>query len=229
MLPYPIDKYLPEIWRLNQTDPKYTAFVNKMNSLILAWRTSILGLYFLKDPVRCPELLLDELMYYLGVEILTTDTENTKRHKAYNAISAQSTRGLWADWTHSITYAKAIIDAITGLDGRIVHWWDSDADDWIMCGDGIVESGWSKLAILGGTGSDPFGFWEVGFGTEIVIPGNIYINCHYGINVSTLTPTQIANIVAAFQFEIAPAYFILYLGYIDVSGNFQVYANGIIS
>jgi hypothetical protein len=75
---------------------------------------------------------------------------------------------------------------------------------------------------------DLLGLAIIGDGTEVEIVGNIYIDCHYGIFVSTLTAAQIIQIVDDMAIDIVPAYMRVYLGYIDATGAFINYAGGTI-
>jgi len=54
-------------------------------------------------------------------------------------------------------------------------------------------------------------------------PAVTYIDCHFGINVPTLTAAQIASIKAQLIYDVVPCYFYIYYGYIDGSSVFQLY------
>ena len=119
-----------------------------------------------------------------------------------------------------------MIDNITGLDAVLLKVVGND--DWIITGDGLTPSTffWGTMGADGI--DDELGLSLVGEGTEIEIQGNIFINAHDGITVATLTAAQVDQIVSELENEVAPAYFIINIGYIDTTGAFVTYAGGII-
>lgn len=101
-----------------------------------------------------------------------------------------------------------------------------DQDDWILVGDGLTPAAF-YWAALGADGvDDMLGIALIGKGDEIEVAGNIYIDCHKGVLVSTLTAAQIAQIVTELESDVAPAYMRIILGYINATGAFIEYANG---
>lgn len=70
-----------------------------------------------------------------------------------------------------------------------------------------------------------YGLSLIGAGTEIEIAGNIYID----VDNSGLSTDEVQQIVDELAVDIVPAYYIVNLGYVDGSGVFIIYANGIIS
>jgi hypothetical protein len=219
MIPIPFLNYIPKLFRDNAT-AETTALCNKADANIEAWLSDATNIQYLLDVERCPNNFLFSLGDYLAAGLKSQDSDRTKRQKIYKAIVTHKFR---STWTYS---AKIIIDAITGYDARIYT--AADSDDWILTGDGIVEVGTSWALLYDGA-TDPYGFSLIGDGTEIEIQGNIYINCHYGITASTLSAAQIADIVAQIGTDIVPAYMRIYLGYLDGTGAFIVYAGGTIT
>jgi len=219
MLPVPFLSYIPKLFRDNTT-AETTALCDKVDTNLEAWLADAVNMQYLLDVERCPAGFLIQLGNYLSAGIKAQDSETTKRQKIYKAIVTHKFR---STWTYS---AKIIIDSITGYDARIAT--ASDSDDWILTGDGVIEVGTSWALLYDGV-TDPYGLSLIGAGTEIEIQGNIYINCHYGITASTLTAAQIADIVAQIEFDIVPAYMIIYLGYLDGTGAFINYAGGTIT
>lgn len=219
MLPLPFINYIPKLFRDNQT-AETTALCDKADDNIEEWLEDAKNLQYLLDVERCPSNFLTVLGDYLSAGIKSRDSETTKRQKIYKAIVTHKYRSTW------VYSAKLIIDAITGYDAAIYT--ASDSDDWIMTGDGIIEVGTSWALLYDGV-TDPYGFSLIGAGTEIEIQGNIYIDCHDGVIGSTLTADQIADIVENIETDIVPAYMIIYLGYINSSGQFVVYAGGTIT
>jgi len=219
LLPYPFENYASKLHRDNP-DAAYLALVAKMNSIMLSWYNELMELYFAKMPERVSSDLLNELGYFLGAGFLPYDSEVTKRLKIKNAIATHKKRGLW---TQNV---KIKIDTITGYSSAIIYV-PSTTEDWIE-DDGIVSAGtyWNSEGV--GFDSAYLGINEIGGYTDPEMRGNIYINCHVGINTPVLTSSQIAQIVDAIAEDDCPAYFAVYLSYINSSGQTIVYANGTI-
>lgn len=115
------------------------------------------------------------------------------------------------------------------------YYFDTDTDDIIMTSDDG-----SKNAIIGTDGVDDWGpdimaspYYTsggdpdlgddiVGAGTEIQIPGNVYIN----VDNPFLTTEQITQIVDSIKDVTCPAYFRVFLCYLNDQGNPVVYAGG---
>lgn len=218
LLPIPSINFFPSGY--DKTDPKLTALSDKIDSIFTAIENETFQLAWLKQPEKCPAKYLDELGYMYNAGLLQSDSDRTKRQKISSAIASHKIRGSW------VNHAKIIIDAITGYSAVIFR--GADADDFILCGDGVLEAG-TDWAILGGDGTSPYGFSLIGSGSEVEIPGNIYINLHPGIYTAVLSSDQIAQIVLNIAMDIVPAYMIVYLGYLDSTGSFIVYSGGTIS
>lgn len=218
MLPIPSFRFWPKIF---QGDPRTASTAAKMDTHLTAWGKDTLGLRRLIRPDECPSIFLGVFGYMLNAGILPLDSDQVKRRKIRDAIATHKIRGSWAN------DAKKRIDNITGLNAVIVT--QTGLDDWILCGDGTEPPAF-YWAALGVDGIDyGLGISLIGEGTEIEVAGNIYINLHYGITTPVLTAAQIAQIVQELSTDVAAAYYIIYLGYVDGAGMFQIYAGGIIS
>lgn len=219
MLPIPSIDFIPKIFKDRATEDTIT-FTDYLDNTFLSWFTDVKNIDRLMDIDCCPEKFLTYLGNMINAGIQTVDSDRTKRQKIYQAINTHKKRGTWTN------HAKIIIDAITGYDARFYK--TTDADDWILCGDGDIETG-VNWAILGGDGTAPYGMSLIGDGTELEIWGNIYIDCHYGIYTAVLSAAQIEQIVNDIAMDIVPAYVRVYLGYVNTSGQFVVYTGGTIS
>ena len=219
LFPTPSLNYFPKSYRDNPSDG-ITALSSALDYQINGLETEILQLAWLKQIEKCPSQFLDEFGYLFSAGLLNSDSDRTKRQKIKSAIMTQKRRGSWVD------NAKPVIDAITGYSSAIFN--TGDQDDWILTGDGVIE-GSTDWAILGGNGTAPYGMSLIGLGSEVEIPGNIYINLHQGIYIAVLTAEQIYQIVVNIKTDIVPAYMIIYLGYVDSTGIFQVYSGGILN
>jgi hypothetical protein len=218
MLPNPFLNYFPKLY---QNDPKAQVLGLKMDSIFSGIKTDIFNLKRLNRCDECPGQFLDELDYLLQSNIKPTDTETIKRKKICNSVSAQKKRGTWED------DSKIRIDFITGYSSSIYTALSSD--DWILCGDGMLESSLNYWGSMGADGIDSnLGISLIGEGTEIEIQGNIYINLHVGYYTTVLTAAQIQQIVLEISTDIVPAYMRIYLGYADITGSFNLYSGGII-
>jgi len=222
MLPLPFEDHISVLLRKDIT-VKGQAFIDKVDALITEIRDEILEEYFLKSPLRVSSEFLIELDYYLKAGIKNKDSELTQRLKIQNSVQGHKERSLW------LTDAKPRIDAITGLDAVLYKLSDEQKDEWLLIGDEDTcpESYYS--ASLGYDDIDDYlGISLLGGGDEVEIPGNVYINCHEGIHTPVLTNEQILQIVEDFEKDICPAYFRIFLGYVDTSDIFIIYTNGVI-
>ena len=218
MIPNPLLKFFPKLY---QNDSKAASLASKMDSIFASIKSDILGLKRLNRADECPGQFLSELDYALQANVQKGDTELQKRKKISNAIATQKKRGTWQN------DAKIRIDNITGYSSDIYK--ASTSDDWILCGDGMIENDQNYYASLGVDGIDNnLGISLIGDGTEIEIQGNIYINLHIGIYTAVLSAAQILQIVNEIATDIVPAYFRVYLGYADITGAFNLYSGGAI-
>lgn len=224
LLPLPFEDFIPNnLLRGLENSPSGQALVDWMNTNYLDFEDEILEVRWFKLPERCPSFLLDELGYILSADIRAGDTERQKRRKIRNAVSSQALRGSWK------YDAKVRIDNITGYDSKIFSIALSVSDDAIMLSreSSDPETYWSTMSARDGT-DDLLGMWMVGDFTEPVIPGNIRIDCHDGYHTAILSAETITKLISELTNDVAPAYFILYLGYTDATGAFETYPNGII-
>lgn len=218
LIPKPIINFFPKLF---QDDSKAQALANKMDAQLAQWFADILNIKALARPEEIPPALVTELDFLLSGNGQTNDTDTQRRQKVQSAVSRHKRRGTWA------YDVKPTLDIITGYDSRV--WGGQFSDDWILCGDGITESPTNYWASMGVDGiDDQLGIGLIGDGTEWEVNGNIYINLHYGYYTAILSNATILNIVSQIKDEVVPAYFRVYLGYVNVSGQFVVYPNGTI-
>jgi len=225
LLPMPFADFMPQILK-NDSNPIGTIYTNKLDSMYGQLEGEIIEMQYFKTAWRCKSDFLDELGYFLAADLKNGDSELTKRKKISNAIMTHTKRSLWDS-------TKAILDAITGYDARIISNTLATSDDSIEMGytsdETLNGSAASYMSTEGTNGTDAnLGTWEVGAGSEIVIPGNIYINLHYGITTAILSAAQITQIKDAITLDIVAAYFIVYLGYLDGTSSFILYSGGTI-
>lgn len=217
-LPTPFEDFIPKFFKesLNQAGQN---MASKIDTHLAAWLLDIKKIEWIRRPEQIPAEFLDIMGSFLAAGIEPQDTETQKRKKIYNAVNSHKLRGVFND------DVKPIIDAIAGDSARILGNSFFDSDEWILVGDGVVISDPSVYwASMGADGIDTdLGIALIGDGTEIKIAGNIYIDCHENINVSTLTADQVAQIKLDLEGKRVPAYYKVFLGYVDVSGNFQIY------
>jgi hypothetical protein len=101
---------------------------------------------------------------------------------------------------------------------------DDGSSNTVLGTDGVEDFGPDLMAgpYFVGSGDPDLGMDLVGSGTEIQIPGNVYIN----VDNPFLTAEQIAQIVASLDYTTVPAYFRVFLCYLNDQGNPVVYAGG---
>lgn len=56
-----------------------------------------------------------------------------------------------------------------------------------------------------------------------IVKGAVYVNCHVGIFISTLTLAQIESIKAQLIYDVVPVYFYFYYGFINAGGAWVEY------
>ena len=216
MFPIPSIKFIPRIF---QSDNKAITFAAFLDSYLMQIRDDVLRLPRTYRADEVNSIYLEELGYFLNANIKNIDTDATKRKKIFNAVATHKLRGTW------VSDAKKRIDNITGYDSAIIT--AANSADWILVGDEATS--FVYYATMGVDGIDNgLGLDLIGEGTEIEIAGNIYINLHQGIYTAVLSNAIILQIVAEIKDDVVPAYNRIYLGYVDASGNFNIYANGVI-
>jgi len=221
MIPVPSINFFPKVFR-DYPDEALIALTNKLDDLFIEWFENAKSISNFSRVERCPSEFLKELGYLFGADISTYDDDREIRLKIYNAIRINKKRGTW------VSHVKLIVDSIAGYDSRLYSLGEgSDPDDWILTGNGELEQS-SNWAILGGDGEHPYGMYLIGEGSEIEIPGNIYVNCHFGIYTVVLTNEQVFKMVSDLKTFALPAYMRIYLGYLDESGVFIIYEGGTI-
>ena len=232
MFPIPSSLYIPKIHRENTDDPKYLAFTGMIDDQLTLLKNEIFSLQHLKSSVRCPGALLPELAFKLGVTLLPTDTEDIKRHKIFYAMKSYRYKGCFDVATHLtvdeipwIRTIKTVIDNVTGYSCAqdIV----AEEDQWIICGDGVVEL-LNNYAIIGGDGNSPYGIYLSGSGAEPAGWGNVYIDLHPGVHTAVVSNAQIVEIAGILLDDMIPAYIVVYLCYVNTLGAFEVYTGGTI-
>jgi hypothetical protein len=216
MLPYPSINFFPKLFA---NDVNAIALAAKIDSYILVMKNDVIRIPRLYRADQANSLYLNELGYWLNANIKEFDSEEIKRKKIYNAIATHKVRGTW------IYDCKIRIDNITGYNSSLFNL--IGTSDWILCGDGISEIEYYATGGVDGI-DDELGLDLIGDDTEVVIPGNVYIDCHLGIFTPVLTATQISEIVIEIQDDVVPAYYRVQLGYINTSGVFTVYSGGTI-
>jgi len=216
MIPTPSINYIPRLMSDN-IDPAGTALTNKLDTHLESLLSDVIGLGYLLSPDRCPDAALDQFGYFLNADITQQDTNQQKRQKIYGAIATHKKRGEWAN------DVKIKIDFLVG-DNAVIYR-AIQVGDPIFCGD--IDNGdfssFNWMLFGGGDATSAENAIDfVGDGTEIEIPGNIFIDCHSTIHVSTLTAEQLAQIVNYIMDSI-PVYYRINLGYTDGTGAFNIY------
>jgi hypothetical protein len=209
MLPKPFNDFIPKFFN---RDTKLTAFSNKIDELLTSFESDTLGLNTFIDPFRCPLSVLTELGYLLNAGLKSNDTERQKRIKVATAVLGHKRRGSFQE------DAKPKIDNIAGGDSQIFR--STVSGDWILGGDGeVIPSGsyWGTMA--GDATDDDLGLLLIGDGTELEVAGNIYID----VDNNSLNANEVQQIVDELQDDIVPAYFRVYIGYVNISGQFIIY------
>ena len=221
MLPVPFNKYLPQIAK-NNPDDGWTALSDKIDEIIADIINDINGIDYIKNPFRIDSNLLYYAGELLAAGILNSDSVTVKRSKYYSAVKNHKNRGLWTE------HVKTVIDAITGYSASLLAS-TGDSDDSIFLANEVNDPPyyWNTWQPEDGV-DDALGALWVGAFTEGYIAGNIQIDCHTGVNLPVLSAATIQLLRDALENEVVPAYMVVYLGYINVSGQFTVYANGII-
>jgi hypothetical protein len=221
ILPYPSLQFFPKLMR-DSADDGTRALAAKLDALLLRWEALGIGIEALHRPEECPGQFLEELGYIVNAGIRPLDSEQTRRKKILYAVQAHKRRGSWR------RDAKIKIDAITGLSpgARLVDYGELGTDEWILCSDDAFPGAY-YWATMGYDGIDlELGIGLCGGYDDYELAGNVFIDCHEGVSTPVLSAATIEQIVGELEFDIAPAYFRIFLGYIDGTGAFQHYPGG---
>jgi len=216
ILPKPSIDYFPKVARDN-TDAGWIALSNKIDELCRRWELSTLSMEDFRDPVKIRPDLIIELGILLSAGIDLGDDERTRREKVSNAIDEHKKRGSFT------LQAKPVIDAITGFSSSLFN--DSEQfGDWIHFDDTIHDTAFKWGVWDAGITGDDFGQVLFVDGTENQLAGVVYIDLgDAGIPAGTID-----DVVEALENDIAPAYFVIFLGSVT-GGIFTKYPNGEIS
>lgn len=191
-----------------QPDPLAVSLASALDTAIGHVAGDISGMRDWLVPEACASSLVDELAYELGVDILRTDSEETKRAKIANGVKSQKYKGLWVQ----DVYPR--IKNITGVAPVLTVYLDEPL--WILLGANTGPVTWS---IFGTDGVDTeTGFDLQGSGTELG-PGSVQIDIGAGQSAN------VVRIVEELRDDVCPAYYIITLGYMS-AGVFIPYAGG---
>lgn len=128
LLPIPTIEHIPQY---DRAEPLCT----KMDKIFLEVQSDIIELKNILDPFACPARVLDIFARFLNTNCKTTDSEDIKRHRIWNAITDNKLFGTWEE-------TKRYIDDICGGDARLIF--PVPDDIWMLCGDGGVVDNLAK-------------------------------------------------------------------------------------
>lgn len=215
----PFKNYIPVIFR---DDPKTDALAAKADEHINEWKQDLRDLERIMRPDETPSKYLDELNELLSANFKPYDDDYTRRKKIQTAILKHKYRGSFS------LDVKGRLDLITGYSSRILKEDDVaifGTDDWILLSDGGVadsQVGTKYWAAMGVDGIDDDLGIALSGGEEVWVKVNCYIDMHEGINTAVLT----SDVLDACELEMEdarPAYYKIFLGYVDSLGEFQTY------
>lgn len=210
MLPISFIKYLPDPLFENIDDAGQD-LIDFIDNFMIEILDSILGIWYFSQPEQTAQITIEHWEQYLNIVNRSSKTIRQKRQQIQSAVAGHKKRGLWQD------SVKIIIDIIAGGDSQILS--DGTGSDWILTGDGRTPDTY-YWATFGVDGIDEeLGMDFIGEGTEVEIAGNIYID----VDNNALTTEQISQLVAELSTDVAPAYYRLFLGYINISDEFITY------
>jgi hypothetical protein len=207
-LPTPASAFLPAEY---QTAPEFPSLAAAIDRAMQGIQGDIIGMRDIIVAESCPSQLLIEVGALLNAGVLVSDTDRTKRSKVAGAVHGQKSHGLW-------TELKEICDAISGANA--VMYLGISADWPVRIGDLTAYNLGNMWSLRGGAG-DGFGIIRTGGGTEAIVPGNIYVD----VGTNALTADQVSQIVGLLKYDVAPAYYHVFIGY-TTAGVFTMYAGG---
>jgi hypothetical protein len=211
MIPVPFLKYIPKIFR---ADSKSVALANKADAHLALWKKDLTEIVRLIRADECPDYIVDELGFILSAGLKADDSILIKRKKVAFAVSNHKLRSTWPA-------TKILIDSITGYSATIISISLNDSG-WVLVGNADTDYG--DFALLGCDGiNDELGIDLNGYLDDLVEPGNIRINLQDGITTPVITAEVLAKVVNDITSEICPAYFRVFLGYVDGSGSYNTY------
>lgn len=220
MLPISFKKFIPKIFH---KDPKSDILGNKIDGDLVIWRKDVLDILRLNRADEIESRFLPELNILLNAGFKDYDDDRQKRKKIFNAVQGHRFRG-----TFNLD-VKQRLDLITEKSSRILD--DTDVeifgqDDWIMLTDGGAadfQVGTKYWGAMGVDGIDDDLGIALSGGDEVWVKVNVYIDLHEGFDTAILSQEIIDKCVLELA-DVAPAYFFVFLGYVDSSDNFQEYA-----
>lgn len=213
MIPIPFIKFIPKIF---QDDPLAIAMADKIDEHLQEWKDDVLSIRRFNRPDECPSSMIEELGTLLSAGLKSSDSDYQKRKKVATAIESHKNRGTF-DFD-----VKLKIDAITGYSpgARLVDIYETSR--WVLVDD-LTEAVANYYASLGKDGVDSdLGILLEGDSGK----GHVYIDCHEGVTTAVLTADDIESIKLDLE-DSVPVYFYVYLGYINSSGLFTTYTDGV--
>lgn len=202
-----IDKYVPLFF---DREEKLQAFINEWNKITAGIKDDVITLNDIFFIEKVPAVMLEPIGVYFNAGLNANDTDRQKRQKIVNAIAGHKLRSSFN------LDVKFKIDIVAGGDSKIIR--SFDKDDWILVGDGLTPPAF-YWAALGTDGiDDQLGISLIGAGDEIELAGTIYIDT----DNDSLTNAELDQIELNLN-DTMPAYYRVFLGYINISGQFIIY------
>ena len=186
---------------IDKNDPNWSPFIAKLNELDNYVRAKIEGLDTLYDYQACPSEVVKRLgaIVYAGIEIWDDDT--ARRKKVRDAVRKHQFSSTW------LYDVKLVVETYTGLTAYLYNFRSISFFAWDANNELTTELGWNKTR-WDGSGSFPNSLaWNI---ESKIIKGIAYID----VNTSTLTQDD-WDILEIELEKSAPAFFRIYVGYID--------------
>lgn len=248
VFPIPSINFIPKFYQQGDNAGR-DSFCDKLDSQLEDLENDLKDLKNQKDPARAKVDGLLAFGDWLAANIKSYDSERQRRVKIYYAVQRIKYRSTFDEsikiiidnvcgGDSSLVTTNIIggglitdVDPTTGQKFYVVDGSDFLIDSllssitltgsaqWVVGGDGVSIPSASDWGSVGGDGiDDDLGLDLLGEGTEIEIAGNIYIN----VDNDSLTLAQIEQLDIEVLDE-CPAYYRLFLGYLDSFGNFVTY------
>jgi len=210
-LPYPSATFLPVAFKPNAT---LSALQAKIDKWVAQWEADAQAMLYQRSPNRVPVLFIPELSWLLQAGVTPADSDQEARQKLVSAIPSHQAHG-------TMLYdVGPKVQGITGIYPTIFS--SLNGDWWVLSGGNPYPTN-AYWSVLGGGATDPLatGMVLAGSGDDAIMGTVVQMD----LGTSTLTPTQVAQVVAAITNSV-PCYFRVFLGYQQPAGVFNVYAGG---
>ena len=221
LLPYPSWESFPDIFKVTD-NPDLKDLSIEIDKLLEFYCQEIFGLGNLKSIEKCPDFFLIQLGALTGVSFAHGDSETDKRRRIRNSIKNIWDSGIWEGDNDS--YIRDTINNITDWDATIVGRTDV-TNLWIenpvyltpTQQQELDQLDYTNIEVSPGNNQGMLGLWQFYTLSAQGQSGMVLIDLG-APDIALITPDLIKEIQR--QLDLMPAFFEVWIGYVDEGSVF---------